>query len=189
MSRHYIARVRDKQQLQLSEIDELISVGTFHKKARTTPQYLRQIQLTRVQCYVACVFSCSAGTGWKLSKWDRHKAYKEPWLQVISLPQVHDHATKIANATQLECKYQEQKSHTYGLGSEDHKTYRIDRLKALILLATLAIGLHYMLCLAIEINGQHRTLQANSNTHRRVLSFNYLGKRLCRFARAAITNE
>jgi hypothetical protein len=49
--------------------------------------------------------------------------------------------------------------------------------------------LHYMLGLAIEISGQHRTLQANSITPRRVLSFNYVGQRLCRLARFSITGE
>ncbi|HAT40102.1 MAG TPA: hypothetical protein DCS87_00040 [Rheinheimera sp.] len=75
------------------------------------------------------------------------------------------------------------------INSEDYKTYKIERLKVLILLAALANWVHYMLGLAIEISGQHRTLQANSITHRRVLSFNYLGMRLCRLARFSITTE
>lgn len=191
MGWHYIARVRGNQQLQLSENSEFISVGTLYKKARTTPQCLGEIKLTRGQCYATS--AVLVGTGWKLRKWDRHKAYKEPWLLVSSLPQVHDYATKIAKCynarMQIEESFRDQKSHTYGLGSEDHKTYKIERLKALLLLAALAHWLHYMLGLAIEISGQHRTLQANSITHRRVLSFNYLGMRLCRLARFSITTE
>ena len=130
-----------------SENREFISVSTLYKKARTTAQCLGEIKLTRGQCYATS--AVLVGTGWKLRKWDRHKAYKEPWLLVSSLPQVHDYATKIAKCynarMQIEESFRDQKSHTYGLGSEDHKTYKIERLKALILLAALAHWLHYML--------------------------------------------
>jgi hypothetical protein len=176
---HYIARVRGNQTLQLPDSNAFISVEQLYKKARTTPQSLGSIRLTRSQRYVTN--AVQVGTGWKLRKRDRHKAYKEPWLLVSSLPQVSDYARKIAKCynarMQIEESFRDQKSQTYGLGSNAHKTYKIDRLRSLLLLAALANWLHYMLGLAIEISGQHRTLQANSITHRRVLSFNYVGQR------------
>ena len=46
-----------------------------------------------------------------------------------------------------------------------------------------------MLGLAAELAGKHRLFQANSLKTRRVLSFNYLGKRLCRLARVGISAE
>lgn len=46
-----------------------------------------------------------------------------------------------------------------------------------------------MLGLAAELAGKHRSFQANSVKTRRVLSFNYLGKRLCRLARVGISGE
>jgi len=188
---HYIARVRGNQTLQLPDSNAFISVEQLYKKARTTPQSLGSIRLTRSQRYVTN--AVLVGTGWKLRKRDRHKAYKEPWLLVSSLPQVSDYARKIAKCynarMQIEESFQGQKSQTYGLGSNTHKTYKIDRLRSLLLLAALANWLHYMLGLAIEMSGQHRTLQANSITHRRVLSFNYVGQRLCRLARFSITGE
>lgn len=191
MGWHYIGRVRGNQTLQLSDSESFISVSTLYKKAKTTPQNLGRIKLTRSQSYVTT--AVLVGTGWKLRKRDRHKAYKEPWLLVSSLPQVSDYARRIAKCynarMQIEESFRDQKSQTYGLGSNAHKTYKIDRLRSLLLLAALANWLHYMLGLAIEISGQHRTLQANSITHRRVLSFNYVGQRLCRLARFSITGE
>lgn len=50
-------------------------------------------------------------------------------------------------------------------------------------LAALPVGL------AVKISGKHRSLQANSIKYRRVLSFNYLGMRLCRQARLTISSH
>ena len=191
MGWHYIGRVRGNQTLQLSDSESFISVSTLYKKAKTTPQNLGRIKLTRSQSYVTT--AVLVGTGWKLRKRDRHKAYKEPWLLVSSLPQVSDYARKIAKCynarMQIEESFRDQKSQTYGLGSNAHQTYKKERLKVLLLLAALANWLHYMLGLAVEISGQHRSLQANSIKHRRVLSCNYLGMRLCRLARLTISTQ
>lgn len=70
-----------------------------------------------------------------------------------------------------------------------HQTHKKERLKVLLMLAALANWLHYMLGLAVEISGQHWSLQANSIKHLRVLSFNYLGMRLCGLARLTISAQ
>ena len=188
---HYIARVRGNQTLQLPDCRAFISVGQLYKKARTTPQCLGKIKLTSSQRYITT--AVLVGTGWKLRKRDKHKSYKEPWLLVSSLAQTADYASKIAKCynarMQIEESFRDQKSQTYGLGSNAHQSYKNERLKVLLMLAALASWLHYMLGLAVEISGQHRSLQANSIKHRRVLSFNYLGMRLCRLARLAISAQ
>ena len=133
------------------------------------------------------------GTGWKLRKSDKHKQYKEPWLLVSSLPNCFDYATKIAKCygkrMQIEESFRDQKSQTYGLGSEAHRTYKRERLEVLLLLAALANWLHYMIGLAAELAGKHLQFQANSIKHRRVLSFNYLGMRLSKAAQLGLTEE
>lgn len=186
---HYIARVRGNQTLQLNDSKTFISVGQLYKKARMTPQCLGQIRLTSSQRYVTN--AVLVGTGWKLRKRDKHKSYKEPWLLISSLAQTTDYASKIAQCynarMQIEESFRDQKSQTYGLGSSAHKTHKKERLKVLLMLAALANWLHYMLGLAVEISGQHRSLQAYSIRHRRVLSFNYLGMRLCRLTRLKIS--
>ncbi len=188
---HYIARVRGNQTLQLPDCRAFISVGQLYKKARTTPQCLGKIKLTSSQRYITT--AVLVGAGWKLRKRDKHKSYKEPWLLVSSLAQTADYASKIAKCynarMQIEESFRDQKSQTYGLGSNAHQSYKKERLKVLLMLAALASWLHYMLGLAVEISGQHRSLQANSIKHRRVLSFNYLGMRLCRLARLAISAQ
>ena len=188
---HYIARVRGNQTLQLPEQDVFITVAKAYKQARTTPQLLGEVKLTKAQQYRAQ--AVLVGTGWKLRKSDKHKQYKEPWLLVSSLPNCFDYATKIAKCygkrMQIEESFRDQKSQTYGLGSEAHRTYKRERLEVLLLLAALANWLHYMIGLAAELAGKHLQFQANSIKHRRVLSFNYLGLRLSKAARLGLTEE
>lgn len=188
---HYIARVRGNQTLQLPGQDAYITVAKAYKKARPTPQVLGEVKLTKAQQYRTQ--AVLVGTGWKLRKSDKHKQYKEPWLLVSSLPNCFDYATKIAKCygkrMQIEESFCDQKSQTYGLGSEAHRTYKRERLEVLLLLAALANWLHYMIGLAAELAGKHLQFQANSIKHRRVLSFNYLGMRLSKAAQLGLTEE
>jgi hypothetical protein len=48
---------------------------------------------------------------------------------------------------------------------------------------------NYLLGVAVELAGKHRSFLANSLENRRVLSVNSLGKRLCRSARVGISGE
>jgi len=188
---HYIARVRGNQTLQLPGQNDFVTVAKVYKKARSTPQLLGEVQLTKARQYRTQ--AVLVGTGWKLRKSDKHKQYKEPWLLVSSLPNCFGYATKIAKCygkrMQIEESFRDQKSQTYGLGSEAHRTYKRERLEVLLLLAALANWLHYMIGLAAELAGKHLQFQANSIKHRRVLSFNYLGLRLSKAARLGLTEE
>ncbi|MCR9297687.1 IS4 family transposase [Vibrio fluvialis] len=188
---HYIARVRGNQTLQMPGQEAFVTVAKVYKKARATPQLLGEVRLTKAQQYRTQ--AVLVGTGWKLRKSDKHKQYKEPWLLVSSLPNCFDYATKIAKCygkrMQIEESFRDQKSQTYGLGSEAHRTYKRKRLEVLLLLAALANWLHYMIGLAAELAGKHLQFQANSIKHRRVLSFNYLGMRLSKAARLGLTEE
>lgn len=188
---HYIARVRGNQTLQLPGQEAFVTVAKVYKKARSTPQRLGEVKLTKAQQYRTQ--AVLVGTGWKLRKSDRHKQYKEPWLLVSSLPDCFNYATKIAKCygkrMQIEESFRDQKSQTYGLGSEAHRTYKRERLEVLLLLAALANWLHYMIGLAAELAGKHLQFQANSIKHRRVLSFNYLGMRLSKASQLGLTEE
>ncbi len=188
---HFIGRVRGQVSLRLPGESEFISVTKIYRKARQQPMVLGEIALGQSQQY-ACR-AVLAGKGWKLKKSDKHLPFKEPWLLVSNLAYCFNYAKKINKLygarMQIEEAFRDQKSQTYGLASNAHRTKKKDRLEVLLLLAALANWLHYMLGLAAELAGKHRTFQANSLKTRRVLSFNYLGKRLCRLARVGISGE
>ena len=188
---HFIGRVRGKVSVRLPSQSEFISVAKVYKKARQQPMVLGEIALGQSQEY-ACR-AVLAGKGWKLRKQDKNRLYKEPWLLVSNLGYCFNYAKKInklyAARMQIEEAFRDQKSQTYGLGSNAHRTRNKSRLEVLLLLAALANWLHYMLGVAAELAGKHRSFQANSLKTRRVLSINYLGKRLCRLARVGISGE
>ena len=187
----YIARVRGLVSVQLPGQDDFVSVSKIYKKARKTAQDLGDAKLSKAHEYQTR--AVLLGSGWKLRKRDKHLLFKEPWLLVTSLKHCFDFAKKITRLygcrMQIEEAFRDQKSQTYGLGSNAHRTKNKARLEVLLLLAALANWLHYMLGLAAELAGKHWQFQANTVKHRRVLSFNYLGKRLCRLARVKITAE
>lgn len=188
---HFIGRVRGKVSIRLPGQSEFISIAKVYKQNGQQPMVLGEIALGQSQEY-ACR-AVLAGKGWKLRKKDKHHSYKEPWLLVSNLAYCFNYANKInklyAARMQIEEAFRDQKSQTYGLGSDAHRTKKKGRLEVLLLLAALANWLHYMLGLAAELAGKHRSFQANSVKTRRVLSFNYLGKRLLRLARVGISGE
>ncbi len=188
---HFIGRVRGKVSVRLPGKSDFVSVAKVYKKVRQQPMVLGEIALSQSQEY-ACR-AVLAGKSCKLRKKDKHRLFKEPWLLVSNLAYCFNYAKKInklyAARMQIEEAFRDQKSQTYGLGSNAHRTKKKGRLEVLLLLAALANWLHYMLGLAAELAGKHRSFQANSLKTRRVLSFNYLGKRLCRLARVGISGE
>lgn len=188
---HFIGRVRGKVSLRLPGQTEFISVAKVYRKARQKPMILGEIALSQSQEY-ACRAVLSS-KGWKLKKSDKNLPFKEPWLLVSTLAYCFNYAKKInklySARMQIEEAFRDQKSQTYGLGSTAHRTRKKGRLEVLLLLAALANWLHYMIGLAVELAGKHRSFQANSLKDRRVLSFNYLGKRLCRLVRIRISGE
>jgi len=73
------------------------------------------------------------------------------------------------------------KSTRFGLGYEQNKSYKKQRLTLLVLLTTLASVVAILLGMMLVTSSKHRRFQANTNT-KRVLSFHYLGLRaiVCR---------
>jgi len=160
---HFIGRVRGQVSLLLPGQSEFTSVAKVYKKTRQQPMILGEIALGQSQQY-ACR-AVLAGKGWKLRKQDKHRSYKEPWLLVSNLAYCFNYAKKInklyAARMQIEEAFRDQKSQTYGLGSNAHRTKKKGRLDVLLLLAALANWLHYMLGLAAELSVNTGRFRAN----------------------------
>ena len=67
------------------------------------------------------------------------------------------------------------KSTRFGLSLELHHTYQLERLQVLLLIATLALMVAWLMGRATELTGQHRQYQANTVRNRVVLSTIFLG--------------
>ena len=105
---------------------------------------------------------------------------KDPWLLATSLKS-HRHLSKQVVAIyrqrmQIEEGFRDMKSTKFGLGYEQNKSVKKQRITILALLTTLASLVAILLGMVLVSSNKHRRFQANTET-RRILSFHYLGLR------------
>ena len=105
---------------------------------------------------------------------------KDPWLLATSLA-THRSLSKQVVAIyrqrmQIEEGFRDMKSTKFGLGYEQNKSVKKQRLTILVLLTTLASLVAILLGMVLVSSNKHRRFQANTET-RSVLSFHYLGLR------------
>ena len=107
------------------------------------------------------------------------QAQREPWLLGTSLSQGFKLAEKVVKLYALrmtiEEAFRDLKSTRFGLSLELHHTYQLERLQVLLLIATLALRVAWIIGKATEHTGQHRHYQANTVRDRVVLSTLFLG--------------
>ena len=75
----------------------------------------------------------------------------------------------------IEEAFRDVKSTRLGLSLEFHRTYQVERLQILLLVATLALMVAWLMGKATELTGQHRHYQANTVRDRIVLSTIFIG--------------
>lgn len=105
---------------------------------------------------------------------------KDPWLLATSLAS-HRHLSKRVVAIyqqrmQIEEGFRDMKCTRFGLGYEQNKSVKKQRLTLLILLTTLASLVAILLGMVLVVSNKHRRFQANTEA-KSVLSFHYLGLR------------
>jgi hypothetical protein len=76
---------------------------------------------------------------------------------------------------QIEEAFRDLKSTRFGLSLELHRTYQLERLQVLLLIATLVLIVAWLLGKATQHTGQHRHYQANTVRGRVVLSTIFIG--------------
>lgn len=106
---------------------------------------------------------------------------KEPWLLATSLLRETKSSKQIvkiyATRMQIEESFRDLKS---GLKMNDCGTRQAKRLEVLLMIATIAQYLLYLLGLTVKAAGKHWQYQANSIKHRNVLSNQFIGLRACK---------
>ncbi len=76
---------------------------------------------------------------------------------------------------QIEEAFRDVKSTRFGVSLELHRTYQVERLQILLLIATLALMVAWLMGKATQLTGQHRHYQANTVRNRVVLSTIFVG--------------
>jgi hypothetical protein len=118
------------------------------------------------------------------------KANSAPWALVTSLPPELYSAEQVVNfyaqRMQVEETFRDFKSPRFGYGLEYTRSNSPERLEILLLIATLAMLVQWLYGSAGEMAGWSRHFQANTVSHKRVLSLFTLGARLLRNQRFII---
>ena len=101
----------------------------------------------------------------------------EPWLLATSLDGPADEvAAAYAQRMQVEETFRDAKSHRFGMSMCHVRTKSPERADVLLLLASFAHATAVLIGIAAEAAGLQRRYQANTVTHRRVLSLANLGR-------------
>jgi len=120
-------------------------------------------------------------------------AQREPWLLATSLPVRFKFAKRITHIyklrMQIEEGFRDVKSHRFGLDLTYHRTSSVMRLQILLLLASLAMVVLWLLGLATVVSGHHYQFQANSVRHKRVLSTVFIGLQMIHNVRLIVSDK
>lgn len=189
----FIGRVRGKPHYRVE--DDFRPCEELFQRARRTPAYLGEMTLTKknpLQVHFYTVIQrlkgrrCYTRRG-KIRQDKDSKNYsrsvREPWLLVSSLNGSR-YAKKIVKCYKsrmsIEEAFRDTKSSQYGLGLQENKTLKPERLIVWLLLAALAFLLAWVVGYTAEQQDLQRQFQANSTRVQRVLSYVYLGFQVLR---------
>jgi hypothetical protein len=190
----WVGRIRNRHEVQLPGEEEWIACKSLYPQATSTPKALGRACLTEsnpIDWQMVLYKGKSKGRvhlnrlGQRVrsSHSRKHeKAQREPWLLGTSLSQGFKLAEKVVKLYALrmtiEEAFRDLKSTRFGLSLELHPTYQLERLQVLLLIATLALRVAWIIGKATEHTGQHRHYQANTLRDRVLLSTIFLGLRV-----------
>jgi hypothetical protein len=187
----WVGRIRNRHEVHLPDGEDWVPCKTLYNQATSTPKALGRAHVTQSNP-IACQLVLYKGKPKGRVHLNRlgqrahsahsrkhEKAQREPWLLGTSLPQSFKLAQKVvklyALRMQIEEAFRDVKSIRFGLSLELHRTYQVERLQILLLVATLALMVAWLMGKATELTGQHRHYQANTVRDRIVLSTIFIG--------------
>jgi hypothetical protein len=187
----WVGRIRHRHEVQLPGEQEWIPCKSLYGKATATPKALGRAQVTQsnsIACQLILYKAKPKGRvhlnrlGQRVCSSHSRKqaqAQREPWLLGTSLPEGFKLAKRVVKLytfrMQIEEAFRDLKSTRFGLSLELHRTYQLERLQVLLLVATLALMVAWLMGKATELTGQHRHYQANTVKDRVVLSTLFIG--------------
>jgi len=118
---------------------------------------------------------------------------KEPGLLATSLSPCSKLAKKVVALytlrMQIEESFRDLKSTRFGLSLELHLTYQVERLQVMLLIASLALMVAWLMGKATELTEQHWQYQANTVRTRKVLSTIFIGLKMMDDRRTSLTAD
>ena len=184
----FIGRIRNREKVKTSPNKPWIGAKSLYPEASTTPQLLQHSLLSQsnqLHCSLALYKSKPKGRV-RLGKMGRKKRNrtslvasargKEPWLLASSLANDAECIVRLyATRMQIEEAFRDLKCPRFGLSLYHNGTYKIARMNILVLLGSITATFAWLLGKATKLAGKHRQFQANTVTHKNVLSTVFLG--------------
>lgn len=191
MNWDWIGRVRNRHHMRWTQGGPWFDAKKCYNKATSTPTFLGRGILTRRHQH-PCQFVTYQGK----RQGRKHKnrlgevannshsrkqaaGQREPWLLDTSLPATSKMAKKVVkiyrSRMQIEESFRDVKSPRFGLSLTYHRTASVKRLQVLLLIATLALMVLWILGMAVILLKKHYQFQANTVRHKKVLSIIFIG--------------
>ncbi len=201
----WVGRVRNRHDMRWTSGGRWFDAKRCYQWASAAPKHLGEGVLT-VRNKIHCQFVVYKGklkgrkhknrlgeTAKNSHSRKNAKAQREPWLLATSLPVTAKFAKKITRLyrlrMQIEESFRDVKSHRFGLSLTYHRTASVMRLQILLLLASLAMMVLWLLGLATVLSEQHYQFQANSVRHKRVLSVLFIGLHMIQNTRVLLPDK
>ena len=189
----WVGRVRNRTFMQLAGTASWVPCKSLYHKASAAPQALgaaRMAQSNPIDCQLVLYKGKPKGRGHTTRLGSRSRAShsrrhatraREPWLLATSLAPGSSLAKQVVRVyalrMQIEEAFRDLKSTRFGLSLELHRSYHVQRVQMLLLIAALALLVAWVMGKATELTHQHRHYQANTVKDRGVLSTIFLGLR------------
>ena len=198
----WVGRIRNRHDMRWEQGGPWFDAKKCYSRATSCPTFLGHGVLTQ-RHQLACQFILykgkAQGRHHKTRFGDRVQCAhsrkiamreKEPWLLATSLPSTSTLAKAVVKyykaRMQIEESFRDVKSHRFGLGLNYHRTQHAKRLQVLLLIATLALMVLWILGQAIRLAKRHYAFQANSVRDRNVLSVIFIGIQMAQQTRIKI---
>jgi hypothetical protein len=192
----YVGRVRNRDMVQLSQKAAWIGAKALYIRATNKAIFLSNVGLTRSNT-LACsliLFKGKPKGRKRITKMGNNaqsrtslvnsKRAREPWLLATSLSEKQATAKQIvkvySSRMQIEETFRDLKCPRLGLSLYHNGTYKIERMKILILVGSIANTFAWLLGKAARMLNFHKQYQANTTTSVNVLSNVFIGNQIFR---------
>ena len=198
---HFVGRVRNRELVQLTPNYQWNGAKTLYSEATSKPRCFTDISLTRsnpLRCSLVLFKSKPKGRKCRTKMGALARSRRslvnsqrstEPWLLATSLAcqfSEQEIVTLYSTRMQIEESFRDLKCHRNGLDLYHNGTYKLLRMKVLVLIGALSTSFAWILGKVARSNGAHRQFQANTTTAVAVLSNVFLGIQIFRCSQLRI---
>ena len=193
---NYIGRVRNREKVQICRNEAWIGAKTLYAHATTKAKLFNNIALTesnKLDCSLI-LFKGKLKGRKRITKMGNNAQSRtslvnstrarEPWLLASSLSNEQVTAKQIvkmySSRMQIEESFRDLKCPRFGLSLYHNGTYKIERMKILVLIGSIANTFAWLLGKVARTLRFHRQYQANTTTSVNVLSNVFIGNQIFR---------